>query len=64
VKLKGSIVLFVSLKAEANSTLATSHLFFGRNDKPWCKLLHLWWLNGQQYGASSVTSNAYIVESP
>lgn len=34
VKLKGSIVLFVSLKADANSTLATSHLFFGRNDKP------------------------------
>lgn len=34
VKLKGSIVLFVNLKAEANSTLATSHLFFGRNDKP------------------------------
>lgn len=34
VKLNGSIVLFVSLKAEANSTLATSHLFFGRNDNP------------------------------
>jgi len=53
----GSIVLLVSLRARANSTMLTSHIFFGRNDSPWCKVLQRWWLRGQRYGASSVTSN-------
>lgn len=58
VKLNGSIVLLVNLRADANSTLATSHLFLGKKDKPWWRDAHRWWLKGQQYGASSVTSKA------
>jgi hypothetical protein len=54
----GSIVLLVSRRARANSTLPTSQTLFGRKDSPWCRELQRWWLRGQRYGASSVTSNA------